>query len=316
MQRSRDISIIEQLANQVTIQRKQITLLAFKHTQPHNHCEREVWQITAGNGVLFSGRQIIKVSAGDIIQFNAFDYHAIKNPHGSPLVFMAYWYLDLTTLEAMLSKHSPTHQTILIGSAFPTPNGPLHLGHIAGPYLATYIMHTSYQLNGAHVLSYCGTYGNSNQINRSAEKLQVTTADLTQASENKIINNFNQLGINYDYFLVHNDTIQNQKLQQLAQHGDYVYNLEAFIQDILRYSTNTLLLEIEINFYRTRVYLQLHALELFAITSQAILTQLSKHIFSSLNLSQPNNANSANLMLNNFHSYTNLTLKPILSSPI
>jgi methionyl-tRNA synthetase len=92
---------------------------------------------------------------------------------------------------------------LLIGAAFPTPNGPLHLGHLLGPYFSADIMHKTSLLYGQQSKFYCGTFGHQNHMDRTAKSKNIFYEDLAKSSENFIIESFRLFGLEIHSFLEH-----------------------------------------------------------------------------------------------------------------
>jgi methionyl-tRNA synthetase len=55
-------------------------------------------------------------------------------------------------------------RTTLITATAPTPNGPLHLGHLSGPYIAADIAARAARRRGQRVISFCGVDPNQNYV--------------------------------------------------------------------------------------------------------------------------------------------------------
>ncbi|MFE2411670.1 class I tRNA ligase family protein [Kitasatospora sp. NPDC059408] len=64
-----------------------------------------------------------------------------------------------------------TARPVVLLSPPPTPNGPLHLGHLSGPYLAADVAARAARARGERVLTVCGTDDHQNYVVARAEQL-------------------------------------------------------------------------------------------------------------------------------------------------
>lgn len=99
-------------------------------TAPHQHSEGEVFYIARGHGrMAIAGEGLQDVGPGDIVLIPSHSDHQLENVSDlEELHFLSVYWEPSTP--AALPKRS------LLITAPPTPNGPLHLGHLSGPYLA------------------------------------------------------------------------------------------------------------------------------------------------------------------------------------
>jgi methionyl-tRNA synthetase len=93
-----------------------------------------------------------------------------------------------------------TFKRILVTSALPYANGPIHLGHLAGCYLPADI-YTRYQRHrGQDVIHICGTDENGVPITIKAEKEGVSPQDIVDRYHENIAASFRTFGISFDNF--------------------------------------------------------------------------------------------------------------------
>ncbi len=89
---------------------------------------------------------------------------------------------------------------ILVTSALPYANGPIHLGHLAGCYLPADI-YTRYQRHrGQDIIHICGTDENGVPITLRAEKEGVSPQEIVDRYHENIANSFHRFGISFDNF--------------------------------------------------------------------------------------------------------------------
>ena len=89
---------------------------------------------------------------------------------------------------------------IFIGVAWPYANGPLHLGHLAGCYLAADIFARFHRLNGDEVLMVSGSDSHGTPIMRKADDEGITPRDVVEKYHASFLDSFERLGITFDLF--------------------------------------------------------------------------------------------------------------------
>jgi len=139
-------------------------------------------------------------------------------------------------------------ERILITSALPYANGPIHIGHIAGAYLPADIYFKYQKLKGREVIHICGTDENGVQITIKAEE-EGTTPKRVADKYHKIIKDaFSKFGIEFTNFSrtskkIHHDFSQkfflklheNGYLEKKEVEQLYCENCDRFLPD--RYVT-------------------------------------------------------------------------------
>lgn len=89
---------------------------------------------------------------------------------------------------------------ILVTSALPYANGPIHLGHLAGAYLPADLFTRFHRLKGTDIVHICGSDEHGVPITIAAEKEGVTPQEIVDRfhSANKAA--FETFGISFDYY--------------------------------------------------------------------------------------------------------------------
>src|SRR4051794_40745140 len=96
---------------------------------------------------------------------------------------------------------SPQDQkSLLIIGPPPTPNGDLHIGHIAGPYMSADVMRRWYRLCGRRALFVTGTDDSQTYVVSSARKLGLEPLDLAARSTDAIKRSLKAALIDVDGF--------------------------------------------------------------------------------------------------------------------
>jgi methionyl-tRNA synthetase len=89
---------------------------------------------------------------------------------------------------------------LLVTSALPYANGPIHLGHLAGCYLPSDIYVRYHRLKGTDVLHICGTDEHGVPITIQAEAEGVSPQEIVDRYHADIAESFTRMGIIFDNF--------------------------------------------------------------------------------------------------------------------
>ncbi|MCD4785630.1 MAG: methionine--tRNA ligase [Candidatus Eremiobacteraeota bacterium] len=91
-------------------------------------------------------------------------------------------------------------EKVLVCTAWPYANGPIHLGHIAGCYLPADIFARYNRTKGNEVLMVSGSDQHGTPITVKAEKEGVHPAKIAERYHKQFLKSWEQLGISYDHF--------------------------------------------------------------------------------------------------------------------
>ena len=108
-------------------------------------------------------------------------------------------------------------ERILVAVAWPYANGPLHLGHVAGCYLAADIFARYHRLKGNQVLMVSGSDSHGTPITVRAEQEGVTPKEILDRYHALFLDTWDRLGITFDLFTT-----------------THTENHQAVVQDIFR----------------------------------------------------------------------------------
>ncbi len=125
----------------------------------HRHDETELLVIVAGRGELVVGAERHPVAAGTVALFEPFEAHVVANTGDQDLVFLTQYWRDgaraVSSATPVTSEHGD--RPVFVFSTPPTPNGDLHLGHLAGPYLGADVYVRFQRMNGASIWHLTGS---------------------------------------------------------------------------------------------------------------------------------------------------------------
>lgn len=168
----------------------------------HNHHETEIFYIIKGKGIVESNSIQYSVSEGDLIHFSAFSDHTITNlSNNEPLEFLTFWWENhdeinykLNELDIIIGKN------ILVTATPQTPNGDLHLGHIAGPYLGADIYSRFMRFQGNNTYFLSGSDVNQTYVLTKSKQKNITPLELVETNTNCIKSTLKKSLITYDAF--------------------------------------------------------------------------------------------------------------------
>ncbi len=122
-------------------------------TMLHSHHPAETFLICQGRGSMTVNGETSQVSAGDVIYLPPGSQHTLKNTSGgeSLMFFSVFWDAEQGEAGAPEVEEQPR----LFFPSPPTPNGPLHLGHLSGPYLAADVLRRYDRMRGLASRSLC-----------------------------------------------------------------------------------------------------------------------------------------------------------------
>ena len=102
-------------------------------------------------------------------------------------------------------------ERIFIGVAWPYANGSLHLGHLAGCYLAADIFARYHRMRGNEVLMVSGSDTHGTPITIRADQEGVSPAEVVERYHAEFLTTWERLGIGFDLF-THTNTENHQRV--------------------------------------------------------------------------------------------------------
>jgi methionyl-tRNA synthetase len=100
-----------------------------------------------------------------------------------------------------------TRQVTVIVIPQPTVNGPLHIGHLSGPYLAADVASRAARARGERVLTVAGVDVHPNYVLTKAENLGMDVEEMVSMYRGQIMSVFQHARIGYDWFLDPQDPV-------------------------------------------------------------------------------------------------------------
>lgn len=185
---------------------RRVTLRPLETTAPHNHHDVEVWVILDGRGEVTSDGETVQVTAGDTVRLPPLGVHTVRNTEtGRPLTFLTLWWEDMAALEAEHDRRNGAARAlsrpVLLLPSFPTPNGALHLGHLAGPFLNADLVRRGLAARGTPVRLLLGTVGHQSQVAAAALDQGLTFYQLAERNTDAILQALAAAQIDWDVFV-------------------------------------------------------------------------------------------------------------------
>lgn len=126
-------------------------------------------------------------------------------------------------------------EKILVTSALPYANGPIHLGHLAGAYLPADIFVRYHRLKGNDIVYICGSDEHGVPIMLRARNEGVSPQEIVDRYHNIIKNSFEKFGISFDYYGRTSSKIHHQTSQDffrtLAKKDEFIQKKEKQLYD-------------------------------------------------------------------------------------
>jgi methionyl-tRNA synthetase len=157
-------------------------------TMLHSHDPAETFVICRGQGTIVIDDTPTQVTPGDVIYLPPHSMHELRNASpAEELVFLSvFWSAPIE------DKIDRTPR--LLVPAPPTPNGTLHLGHLAGPYLIADVMRRYFRARGIPATLVCLVDEHQSYVADRAHHDGVTPAETATTFADSTLRVFDQLG--------------------------------------------------------------------------------------------------------------------------
>lgn len=171
-------------------------------TRYHAHHEHEQFIIISGHGIIRSGDEEISINSGDVISFSAGESHQLLNTDTEQnLIFFSNWwaYAEGAVIDKRENDNQVQTQHIII-SPPATPNGNLHLGHLAGPYLAADFLRRYLLQIGQNTFHITGSDDHQSYVTLKATRSQQSVENVVEHYSNNIRNTLEKYNAAPDLF--------------------------------------------------------------------------------------------------------------------
>lgn len=182
-------------------------------TKPHAHQECESFFVARGRGVIAIGDEHTEIEAGDVSFHTPFDNHVLTNTsEQEDLLFLTVYWEDRSEWETGERRPEEAVERVLVTAAPPTPNGDLHLGHVAGPYLAADAYARFLRLQGVDARFVCGSDDNSPWVAGLAAREGNTPEETAGRLTDSIVDSLERSGVELAAFERPNESTPHRRI--------------------------------------------------------------------------------------------------------
>ncbi|MEY9910698.1 methionyl-tRNA synthetase [Catenulispora sp. MAP12-49] len=163
----------------------------------HRQQDGEIFLALGGRAEIRSGAASIEIGAGDLVYLTPFDVHGIRNTADEPFNLVSIYWDDSDTAAARLAAHPPrldVPHRVVVSCPPPTPNGDLHLGHLAGPYLRADMFARALRTMGTDVALVTGTDDHQSYVATEALRGGVDTTELAVEAGDRVLATLTRAG--------------------------------------------------------------------------------------------------------------------------
>jgi methionyl-tRNA synthetase len=177
-----------------------------ERTRQHAHNDREVFVVLAGRGVVTAAGESREVAPGMTIHLPPFEQHLLENTSAEEdLVLLSLSWEDRQGWLCRVAPAPSAPRRVLVTAAPPTPNGDLHLGHLAGPYLAADVHRRYLAMRSVEVVYACGTDDNQSYVSTRAAELKSPPGELAGRMSRQILESLELARARPEIFLAPGD---------------------------------------------------------------------------------------------------------------
>jgi len=167
------------------------------------HADSEMLFVFSGTGAVTYGDGSLlttQLSPGDMLLMPPFTAHRVKNNGTTALVMGNVWWEDRQTIDDRVKGPFRAPCTRLVLPSFTTPNGRMHLGHVAGPVVAADIFTRAQRTLELDCYQLCGTLGFQTHVAITAAREGRSYRETSRAYSDDFLANYRLLRVDFDVF--------------------------------------------------------------------------------------------------------------------
>ncbi|MYW61317.1 MULTISPECIES: class I tRNA ligase family protein [unclassified Streptomyces] len=167
----------------------------------HAHQDGEMFIVLAGKAVVVLGEEERVLGPGEVVHLSPFGFHEIRNDFDEPFDIVSVFWEHIPSAVAVLEKSPPRDQLAERSLVFcppPTPNGGLHLGHLAGPYVRADMLARALRSMGREARYVTGTDDHQSYVAAAARLRGSTSAEVATAEGDAIVATLRSAGVTPD----------------------------------------------------------------------------------------------------------------------
>lgn len=168
-------------------------------SKPHRHHESELFVILSGEGELVVDGESHHVEGGDAVFTAPFEQHSLRNlSAATPLELLSIYWDEASGAQAANEEPSRPARRVVVTCPPPTPNGGLHLGHVAGPYLRADVYRRGLSIHGIPATLVTGTDDHQTYVDVRAASVDELPDAFARRFGDRIVATLRALDIDVD----------------------------------------------------------------------------------------------------------------------
>ena len=167
----------------------------------HSHHDGEMFIVLAGRAIVALGNEEREFGPGEVVYLSPFRYHEIRNESDEAFdIVSIYWEHIPAAVEALaqLPPRSLLAERTLVFCPPPTPNGGLHLGHLAGPYVRADMMARGLRSMGKDARYIAGTDDHQSFVDAAARLRSTSALQVAKSEGDGILATLSAAGVVVD----------------------------------------------------------------------------------------------------------------------
>ncbi|MFI9424854.1 class I tRNA ligase family protein [Streptomyces achromogenes] len=167
----------------------------------HAHQDGEMFIVLAGKAVVVLGDEERELGPGEVVHLSPFGFHEIRNESDEPFDIVSIYWEHIPSAVTALEQLPPRDQLAertLVFCPPPTPNGGLHLGHLAGPYVRADMLVRALRSMGRDARYVTGTDDHQSYVAAAARLRGTEPAEVARAEGDAIVATLRSAGVGCD----------------------------------------------------------------------------------------------------------------------
>ncbi|MCP9988934.1 class I tRNA ligase family protein [Streptomyces sudanensis] len=167
----------------------------------HAHQDGEMFIVLSGRAVVVLGEEERELGPGGVVYLSPFGFHEIRNESDEPFDIVSVYWEDIPSAVEALAQIPPRSllaERSLVFCPPPTPNGGLHLGHLAGPYVRADMLVRGLRGMGKQARYVTGTDDHQSYVAAAARLASADPATVAKTEGDAIVATLRAAGVGCD----------------------------------------------------------------------------------------------------------------------
>ncbi|MGW0854332.1 class I tRNA ligase family protein [Streptomyces sp. NPDC002690] len=164
----------------------------------HAHQDGEIFFVLDGEAVVVLGDEERVLRKGESVYLTPFSFHEIRNESDAPFDLISVYWDDAATAVRTLSEmpaRAQLPERVRVFCPPPTPNGGLHLGHLAGPYVRADLFARALRSMGRSARYVTGTDDHQSYVATAGRLTDRTPAAVAKTEGDAIVRTLHSAGV-------------------------------------------------------------------------------------------------------------------------